>query len=138
MDIKKFVFGTLAGGVTLFILGFLVYAVLMSDFFAGHSVAGIAKSDDEMKMYPLALGNLAHGALLAYIFLKWANVKSFGEGLMAGAAIGLFMAAGFDLIMYDTMKIMSIIGIGVDIILYTIITAIAGGVVGAVLGMGKS
>ncbi len=140
MDMKKLILGTLAGGIVYFLLGYLVYAMLMADFFASHSSAGaiaLMKSEEEMKFYPLAMGNLAHAALLAYVFLKWANIKSFGEGLMGGAVIGLLMAAGFDLIMYDTMKMMSITGICVDIIVYTIMTAVTGGVVGAVLGMGN-
>lgn len=137
MDYKKLVLGTLAGGIVYFLLGYLVYGMLMADFFAGHTVAGLAKSEEEMKFYPLAMGNFAHAALLAYIFIKWANVKSFGEGATAAAVIGLLMAAGFDLVMYDTAKIMSIVGIGVDIIVYTIMTAIVGGIVGAVVGMGN-
>jgi uncharacterized membrane protein len=137
MDIKKLVFGTLAGGVAFFLLGFLAYAIVFEGFFAGHTVPGVMKTDEQMKYYPLAMGNFAHAALLAYIFLKWTNIKSFGEGFMAGAAIGLLMTAGFDLISYDTIKFMSIIGTLADIVIYTVITAIAGGVVGAVLGMGK-
>jgi len=140
MDMKKLLLGTLAGGIVYFLLGYLVYGMLMADFFAGYSSSGaiaLMKSEEEMKFYPLALGNFAHAALLAYIFLKWANIKSFGEGIMGGAVIGLLMTAGYDLVMYDTMKMMSIVGIGVDIIVYTIMTAIVGGVVGGVLGMGK-
>ncbi len=137
MDTKKFALGTLAGGVAYFFLGFLIYAILMEDFFAAHTVKGIMKSETEMKYYPMVLGNLSHAALLSFVFLKWANIKSFGEGLLAGAIIGFFMAAGFDLITYDTAKIMSFIGASVDIIVYTIMTGLVGGVVGAVLGMGK-
>lgn len=140
MDMKKFILGTLAGGIVYFLLGYVVYAMLMADFYASHSSAGanaIMKSPEEMKFYPLFLGNLAHAGLLAYVFLKWANIKSFSGGLMGGAVIGLFMTAGINLVGYDTMKMMSIVGTGVDIIVYTIMTAIVGGVVGAVVGMGN-
>jgi hypothetical protein len=137
MDIKKFVFGTLAGGVAYFLLGFLVYALLLEDFYAGHTVSGITKTDEQMKYYPLAFGNFAHAALLAYVFLKWANIKNFGEGLQGGAIIGFFMTAGFNLISYDTARIMSAVGTVTDIFVYTAISAIVGGVVGAVVGMGN-
>jgi hypothetical protein len=136
MDTKKFIFGTLAGGVAYFILGFLVYAILLESFYAGHTVAGIMKTDEQMKYYPLALGNFAHGALLSYVFLKWANIKSFASGLTGGAIIGFFMAAGFNLITYDTAMIMSAVGTVVDVFVYTAISAVVGGIVGAVLGMG--
>ena len=137
MDTKKFVLGTLAGGVAYFFLGFLIYAILMEDFFTAHTVTGIMKSETEMKYYPMVAGNLAHAALLAYVFLNWANIKSFSSGLIGGAIIGFFMSAGFDLISYDTAKIMSITGTLVDIVVYTIITSLVGGIVGAVLGMGN-
>ncbi len=137
MDIKKFALGTVAGGVVYFLLGFLVYAILMEDFFAGHMASGIAKTEEQMKYYPLAFGNFAHAALLAYVFLKWANIKTFGEGLMGGAVIGFFMTAGFNLISYDTAMIMSAVGTVVDIFVYTAMTALVGGVVGAVVGMGN-
>jgi uncharacterized membrane protein len=118
-------------------LGFIIYAMLMEDFFAAHTVDGIMKTDAEMKFYPMVAGNLAHAALLAFVFLKWAKIKSFSEGIMGGAIIGFLMASGFDLISYDTAKIMSMIGTLVDIAVYTIMTALVGGVVGAVLGMGN-
>jgi uncharacterized membrane protein len=137
MDIKKFALGTLAGGVAYFFLGFIIYAILMEDFFSAHTVSGISKSETEMKFYPMVAGNMAHAALLAFVFLKWANIKSFSSGLTGGAIIGFFMSAGFDLITYDTAKIMSMVGTLVDIIVYTIMTALVGGIVGAVLGMGN-
>ena len=137
MDTKKLVLGTLAGGVAYFILGFIIYAILMEDFFAANMVKGIAKSETEMKYYPMVAGNLAHAALLAYIFMAWANIQTFRGGLYAGAIIGFLMAAGFDLISYDTSKIMSMVGTLVDIVVYAIMTALVGGVIGAVLGMGN-
>lgn len=137
MDTKKFVLGTLAGGVAYFLFGFIVYAILLEDFFASHTVSGIMKSDTEMKYYPLIAGDLAHAALLTYIFLKWANIKTFSSGVIGGAVIGFLMAAGFDLVSYDTSKTMSMIGTLVDIAVYTIMTSLVGGIVGAVLGMGK-
>lgn len=138
MDTKKFVLGTLAGGVAYFLFGFIVYAILLEDFFASHTVSGIMKSETEMKYYPLIAGDLAHAALLTYIFLKWANIKTFSSGVIGGTVIGFLMAAGFDLISYDTTKLMSMIGTLVDIVVYTIMTSLVGGIVGAVLGMGKN
>ena len=96
------------------------------------------KSDTEMKYYPMVAGNLAHAALLAFVFLNWAKIKSFSAGLVGGAIIGFLMASGFDLISYDTSKVMSMIGTLVDIVVYTVMTALVGGVVGAVLGMGNN
>jgi len=136
MNTKKFALGTLAGGVVYFLLGFVVYAVLLTDFYAAHTGTGMTKT--EMQFWPLILGQLSQAALLSYIFLQWANIKTFGNGLTAGATVGFLMTLGFNMIMYDTSNVMDLTGAIVDTFVYTVITGLVGGVVGAVLGMGKS
>lgn len=76
------------------------------------------------------------GCLLSYIFLKWANINSFGSGASAAAVIGLLMGLGFDLLMFATANVIDLTGMFVDVGASTVMHAIAGGVVGAVLGMG--
>jgi hypothetical protein len=137
MDLKKFILGSLVGGITMFLLGFVVYAIILEDFYTAQTVSGIAKSPEQMKYYPLFFGNVATASLLSYIFLKWANITTFAEGMKAGAVIGFFMAAGFDLVMYDTSRIMSAVGVVADIFVFAFLVSIVGGVVGVVLGMGK-
>ncbi len=138
MDIKKFWLGTLAGGVTFFFLGYLIYGVAMMDFFMSHagSATGVMKMDD-MVWWALIVGNLSWAAMIAYVFVKWANVKSFSGGLSAAAAIGFFTALGMDLTHYGTSNIMDLSGALTDVVLSTAMTAITGGVIGAVLGMGN-
>ena len=135
MDTKKFLIGTLAGGVVYFFLGYLVYGLLLQGFYEANagSATGVMRSDDEMVWWALVLGNLAFAALLTYIFLKWAHISTFKSGLRGGAAIGFFMAFSFNLIMYATTNIMNLTSAVVDIIVATIMTAIIGGVIGAVL-----
>lgn len=137
MNNKKFLFGTLSGGVTLFILGFIVYALLLENFFIEHagSATGVAKT--EMQFWPLIVGNLSLGALLAYLFLKWAAIKSFGEGFRAAVLIGFFIAFGYDMIMYDTSNIMDLTATLVDIIAFSAMMGIAGGIIGLTVGAGS-
>ena len=138
MDNKKFLSGTLVGGVVNFLLGFVFYVVLFQGFFEANagSATGVAKA--EMAWWPLILGNLALAALITYIFLNWANISSFAGGLKAGAIIGFLMALGYDMIMFDTTNIMTLTGSLVDVAISTIMWAITGGVIGAILGSGKT
>ena len=133
MNTKQFAIGTLTGGVAYFFLGFLVYAVILAGFFEANmgSATGVMKTD--MQWWPLILGNLASGALLTLIFLKWANISTFSSGAIAGATIGFLVASGYDLIMYDTSNIMNLTGTLVDIAVYTLMSALAGGLIGLVL-----
>ena len=138
MDTKKFLIGTLVGGVAYFLLGFIVYAILLEGFFAAHAgtATGVLKTA-EMQFWPLFLGNVGHAALLSYIFVKWANVKTFSAGLSAGAVVGFLMTLGHNLVQYDTTNITDITGTLADVIVYTAMTAAVGGIIGLVLGMGK-
>ncbi len=138
MDTRKFLISTIMGGIVYFLLGFIVYALLLDGFFEVHSgtATGVEKTT-EMQYWPLFVGNLAQAALLSYIFIKWANIKTFSAGLQAGLIIGFLMTVGHDLIQYDTTNIIDITGAIADVVAYTIITAIVGGVIGAVIGMGS-
>lgn len=139
MDTKKFLFGTLAGGIAFFLLGYLFYGIALMNFYSAHagSATGVAKSMEEMGWGPLILGNLASGALLTYIFLKWAKITTFGGGASGGAVIGFLMALGYDMVSYGTTNIMDLTAAATDVVVAAVMTAIAGGIVGAVLGMGS-
>lgn len=134
MDTKKFLTGTVVGGITNFILGFIFYAVLFGDFFAnnGGGATGVDKTEN-MVWWSLILGNFAIGALLSYIFIKWAHISTFNSGLRAGAVIGFLMALGFDLIMFGTSYFLNFTATIVDIAIATVMTALVGGAIGAVL-----
>ncbi len=64
MDIKKFLIGTLVGGVSVFFLGYLIYGIALMSFINQHSIAppGTMKSMADFGWGDLILGNLALGA----------------------------------------------------------------------------
>ena len=139
MDTKKFTIGTLVGGIVFFFLGYLVYGLLLSSFFKQHSiaVAGSMKTMEELIWWALILGNLASGALLTYIFLKLGNVVSFSSGARLGLTIGFFLSLSMDLIRYATENGSDMTGTLTDVIVESVMGAIAGGAIAAVLGRGK-
>jgi len=135
MDTKKFITGTLVGGVAYFILGYLFYGLLLMDFYQTNigSATGVHRLPEEMVWWALVLGNFAYAAFLTFIFLKWAHIRTFKSGLKAGAAIGFLLGLAFNLIWYGTSNMMNLTASLVDIIVGTIITATLGGIIGAVL-----
>ena len=139
MDTRKLLTGTLAGGLTFLVVGILFYAILFAKFFEANagSATGVARADDEMVWWSLILANLAMGFLITFIFLRWANIKTFITGLKAGFLLGILMTVGYGLVSYATTNINNLTAAGVDIILAGIMTAIGSGVIGLVLGMGK-
>ena len=140
MNTKKFFIGTLAGGIVFFFLGYLIYGMALSGFFSRHSAAapGSMKQMSEIVWWALILGNLASGALLSYIFLKLGNIGSFGSGASTGAAIGFFVTLSMDLIHYATENTFRHDREIVDVLVGIVMYAIAGGVIGALIGRGKT
>ena len=139
MGNNKIVFAGLAGGVTLFLLGWLVYGMLLMDFMAANvgSATGVNKTEAEMSLLWIFIGNLSTGFVLALIFGKYGNIKDAMAGASAGALLGLLLSIGFHGIMYGTTNIMNMTGMGVDVVVSTIMMAITGAVVASVLGMNK-
>jgi uncharacterized membrane protein len=140
MDFKKFLIGSLVGGIAYFLLGYLFYGLLLNSFFSQHSIApsGSMKAMADIIWWVLVLGNLFMGALLTYIFLKVGSVKSFGSGAGTGAAVGFFLWLSIDLINFSTQNSFTHKSLLADVVVGIVMTAIAGGIIGAVLGMGKA
>jgi hypothetical protein len=138
MNIKQFSIGTLVGGVILFLLGYLVYGVLLASFYEANvgSASGVSKGDD-MSLPLIFIGNLALGALLSYVYLQWANISTFASGFRAAFILGLLMTMSWNLINFGSTNIMNLTGALVDIIVYAVMIGITGGVIGVVLGRTK-
>ncbi len=137
MNVNKMILATVGGGVTAFVLGWLLYGMALADFFQANqgSASGVMK--DPPEMWALIVGNLGHALLLAYVFARWAGVSTFGGGLKAGAVLGLLMALGFDFIMLGTTNLMNLTACIADLVVFTVLMGLTGGVVGLILGSGK-
>ena len=136
MNTKKFLIGGIVGGIIYFLLGYVFYGNLFSDFFVKNagSATGVSRAMDQFVWWALALGNIFGGFLLSYVFIK-SNVSTVGSGLLTGAAIGLLMAASYDLISYGTSNLTTTTGVVGDIGLFTLMSAITGAIVAWVLGL---
>lgn len=136
MDIKKLFVGGIVGGVAFFLLGYLIYGMLLMSFMGSHPGAAGDLSLKEPNFLYLIIGNLAMGFLMAYIFIK-ANVNSMAAGIMTGGVVGLLMVVGYDCMMYGTTTILSKTGMAADVVAATVMSAVVGAIIGMVLGIGK-
>lgn len=128
---------TVVGGITIFVLGFLIYGLLLDPYMKANMVeyAGLVK--DPPGWAALVGANMANALLFAFIFDKWAGIKTFVGGLKGGAIIMFLISLTLDL---QFMAFMNLwkggpLPVVVDIIGATVLGALAGGVIGAVLGM---
>jgi hypothetical protein len=138
MNAKKFFIGTLVGGIAFFFLGYLIYGLALASFFSKHStaVAGAMRGMADIIWWSLVLGNLAMAALVTYVLLKAGKATSFGNAAGTAAAVGFFVAMSMDFVRYATENSFDLTSMVVDVIVSIVMYAIAGGIIGAVLGMG--
>jgi len=132
MGSNRFVVAVLAGGVTAFLMGFVLWGVLTGSFFEANQIPGIML--DTPRFAYLIVGQLAFAAILTVIISKWARVGGAGQGLQIGAITGLLIAIGVDFTMYGTSDIMNLTATLVDPLLVAVHMGVTGAVIGAVLG----
>jgi hypothetical protein len=138
MNTNKFLVGGIIGGIAYFLLGWLVWGMLLKDFMANNagSATGVMRADDQVVWWALIIGNLFSGLALSYVLNK-AGASNAGSGAATGAVISLLIAAGFDFTMYGVSNLMNTTSALVDIAASTVVGAIVGGIIGMYLGMGK-
>ncbi len=136
MNTKNFLIGGIVGGIVFFLLGWLFYGNLLSQYFHDHpgTATGVERTMEQFEWWALILGNLFWGLVLSYVFCK-SGVSTLSSGLITGGILGLLIACAIDMTMYGTTNIMSTSAMAADIATFTVMSAIAGAVIGAVIGM---
>ena len=129
---------TVAGGIAFFIAGAVIYGLILDPMVMKPNMnpEAIKLVNEPPVWIPLVLSNFVSAFLLAYIFDKWAGIKTFMGGLQGGAVVWFLMSLAFQLMFLAFMKlsnnyIPAIADIGGSIVM----GAIGGGVIGQVLGM---
>jgi hypothetical protein len=136
MNSQKFIVGGIVGGIVFFLLGWVVYGMLLKDFMAANFSSSMREDADTI-WWALILGQIAAGFLLAYIIGK-AGATSAGGGAGIGFIVGLLVCLSYDLTLYGiSTTITSLKGLAADVAASAVIGAVAGGAVGWVMGMSK-
>jgi hypothetical protein len=137
MKVDKILLGGLAGGVAFFFLGWLIYGLLLMDFTMANYNQCNSRPMEDMVWWAMILSNLSSGLLLALIF-SWSNTTGIMAGAKVATIIGLLYAISIDLSFYAmTTTFLKPIAILVDIVAYTVMSAVAGVVIAWVMGMRK-
>ena len=138
MTAKSQLLATLGGFVVFFLLGWLLYGILLMDFYQANTgtATNVMRAEDEMIWWALILGNIVQTYFLVYIFDKWGNITTFGAGLKAGLIIGFIIGLAFNLSMYGTSNLMNLTSMIVDPFVSAVMMGITGGVVAVIIGKG--
>ena len=131
----KILRGTVFGGIVYFLLGWLVWGILLMDFLSANMNQCSSRPPEEMVWWAIILSNLLM-ALLLTLILHWARAKSIIDGLKFGALFGLLYgsALGFSFWSMSTMYL-NAGAMVTDILASTAVMAVIGLVI--VLTWGK-
>ncbi len=138
MSVTRFLVALIAGAVVLLVVGFFLYAVLFVGFFAANAepgAAAVAKDPPEMLFIMLSESILA--VLLCLVIGCWARVSGAGPGFRTGALFGFLLSLCISLMFYGTVSYMNLQATLLDVVLTTARIALAGAVIGVVLGWNR-
>lgn len=137
MDMK-ILKGTLFGGIAYFLLGWLVYGILMMDFSLANYNQCMNRPEADMIWWAMIVSNLVY-ALFLTLILKWSGAKGLIDGLKTGALIGLLFSLTLDLSFYSMTTMFNSFGaLIVDLIVSTIMAAVIGAVIVLLWGKEKT
>ena len=128
---KNKILAIIGGTVALFGLGYLIYVVLG---FNAHNSALSETVFTKLDLPFIILMEVLYATLLTVIFSKWTEIKSFSSGAQAGLLIGAFIGACSTLELFATSELLELGGVVMAAITFGIRFAVAGGIVGYVLG----
>ncbi len=129
MDARRFIAGTIVGGIVLFAAGYLIFNIVLAGFFAAHAGSATGVERDAPLLWAIAVGCLGYAALIRY-----AGGGRVASGLTGGAAVGAVV--GFllwftaDFILYGTQNVSTLTAAIVD----PLAGLVHGGIGGAVIG----
>ncbi|WP_242093196.1 hypothetical protein [Aestuariivivens sediminicola] len=121
----------IGGTVALFGLGYLIYVVLG---FNAHNTELSETVFTKLDLPFIILMEVLYATLLTVIFSKWTEIKSFSSGAQAGLLIGAFIGACSTLELFATSELLELGGVVMAAITFGIRFAVAGGIIGYVLG----
>lgn len=131
----KILRGTIFGGIAYFLLGWLVWGILLMDFFSANMNQCASRTDGQMVWWAIILSNLVF-ALLLTLILHWARAKTIVDGLKFGALFGLLYGSGIAFSYWSMSTMYLNAGAMVtDILVSTVVMAVVGLVI--VLTWGK-
>ena len=130
----KILRGTVVGGIVVFLVGWLIYGVLLMDYMKANMNQCATRPEGVMIWWALIASQLL-SALLLTLVLKWSGAKGVVDGLKTGALFGILLGAGMDLSFWSMTTLYNNLGVlAVDVVVYTLLMAVMGMVIVLVWG----
>ncbi len=133
---KKMLIGTVVGGVTFFLLGGLIYAVILADFYEANLGSATGVLRELPIMWAVVVSQLGVAAAVTYVLIR-ADVASASNGLKTGAIFGLLLGIAISFDLYSVTNWSNASVAFVEPLVWVVRTALAGAAIGWTLGRGS-
>ncbi len=84
--------GTIFGGIGFFLLGWLIYGIIMMGYNTANTNQCMNNPNGEMIWWAILVGNFI-SALLLTLVLNWSGAKNWMDGLKTGALFGFLLSS---------------------------------------------
>lgn len=138
MDAKRFLTGTIVGGIVLFATGYVIFTVTFAAFYAANAGTATGVDRGNQLVWAVALGSLAYAALITFAMGNRPGTVSVAGGAKIGAVVGFLLWLTVDFVFYGTTNIANLTRTIVDPLLEFVHGGIGGASIAAVLGRQSS
>lgn len=134
MDIKRFIIGTVVGGIAFYILGYIIWDILVADFYAANRGSAVGLTKDAPVLWAAAVGTLAYAALVTLGLGTRAGATTVMDGVKVGAVVGFLLWLTVNMIFFAYFNISNLTVTIVDPLLEAVRAGLGGAVIAVVLG----
>ncbi|WP_264521842.1 hypothetical protein [Flavobacterium sp. N1994] len=131
MNVKNFIVGGIVGGIVDFLMGWLVWGILLKDTFPKPEGAGAEN------MTFIFLGCLFFGFLISYVFSKGEGISTCMNGIKMAVGIALFLGLSDNFFRNMYKEVIDFKLMGIDIVATMVVAAVVGAAVAVVNGKMK-
>ncbi len=133
MNAKQWVIGTVVGAVVVFGAGWVLFEMLLGDYYAANAGSATGVDRDPPIMWAIAVGALAYAALIIYAMRAQAASMNMISGMKVGAIVGFLLWATADFSLFGITNMSNLTITMVDPFVELVRGGIAGAVIGALL-----
>lgn len=133
MDAKRLGVGTVAGGIAVYALGWVIFQKAFAAFYAANAGSATGVNREQNIIWAMVLGSLAYAALITYVMTLRGGAVSVMDGAKAGAITGFLIWLTVDMLFYGSTNMNNVTVAVVDPLLELVRGGVSGAVIASVL-----
>ena len=132
MNAKQLAVGIIVGTLVSMIVGYVIWDVLVADFFASNMGSATGVMRDTQLLWAVIIGTVSYTALIALALSAQSGELTIAGCLKVGAIVGFLVWFSVDFILFGVMNVNTLTIAIVDPILEAIRAGITGAAIAAV------